>query len=377
MSQRIDQPAEQGPLAPAPVARVAKMAAEFGEDNTHFLWGPYLPIGDYTVVMADGGTGKTIWCCGVAAAISAGRPLPGSGEEGTNEEKNVLFISAEDSGEILKARLSASCANLDRIFILDRDDSQGMNLVEDYAEFEATVLSYKPDLIIIDPWHAFLGPTLNLNKVNAVRPILQRFANLAKKCGCAMILVSHVNKRSQGENANNAATGSADFINAARSACRIIFDDGESDSRIMVHTKSNYAASGPSLCYRITEDGGLEWTGVSPITKWTLEEAARRRSTPGKTIQYTQTRESINQKLIEALKLSVNQTATVRYSYDEFKAQNGDFIFGGLQPKRALNAVADLLAEDGYFVRPCSVRRNGKTANGFLVQKMDTTDESE
>ena len=45
----------------------AKSAAEFGDDNTEFVWTPYIPIGDYTVLMADGGTGKTIFCCGIAA----------------------------------------------------------------------------------------------------------------------------------------------------------------------------------------------------------------------------------------------------------------------------------------------------------------------
>ena len=57
---------------PAERVRKAKAASEFGEDNTKFLWYPYIPIGDYTVMMADGGTGKTILCCGIIASISSG-----------------------------------------------------------------------------------------------------------------------------------------------------------------------------------------------------------------------------------------------------------------------------------------------------------------
>ena len=118
--------------------RVARPAASFGEDNTSFLWYPYLPIGDYSVLMADGGTGKTILCCGIAAAVSSGKPLPG--DEFDCKGRRVLIISAEDRGELLKKRLKLSGANLEEIFILDCSDSIGMNFSEGYEEFAATIL---------------------------------------------------------------------------------------------------------------------------------------------------------------------------------------------------------------------------------------------
>lgn len=278
MSQRIEQPMEQGRLAPAPVARLAMPASEYGEDNTRFLWSPYLPVGDYTVLMAPGGTGKTILCCGIAAAVSTGASLLGN--DCKREPGNVLIISAEDSGEVIKKRLAASGADLTRVYILDRDTSAGLSLVDGYDEFAATVQTYHPALVIIDPWHAFLGPDLNINKTNALRPVLQRLSGLGKKCECSMILVSHVNKKAQGENVNNAATGSVDVINAARSALMVVFDEEDESGRVMVHTKSNYAPYGPSIKYSITEEGGVEWTGYSDVTRQTLEAAARQRATP-------------------------------------------------------------------------------------------------
>ena len=47
---------------------IARSADEFGEDKTEFVWYPFVPVGDYTVLMADGGTGKTILSCGIAPA---------------------------------------------------------------------------------------------------------------------------------------------------------------------------------------------------------------------------------------------------------------------------------------------------------------------
>lgn len=352
--------------------RVAKAASSFGEDNTRFLWYPYLPIGNYSVMMADGGTGKTVLCCGIAAAVSTGKALPGEGFEG--EGKPVLIISAEDSGEILRKRLYKSGGDLDRIMILDCSDSIGMSFSDAYDEFEATIQEYSPALVIIDPWHAFLGAGVDINRVNALRPVFQKLAYLAKKCQCAMILVSHVNKRAQGENANNAATGSSDFINASRSAFRVIFDDADEDCRVMVHTKTNYAAYGKSVRYRI-DDGGVVWDGFSDVTKQTLEIAARRRSTPWEIIQGDQEHSAMNNALIEALEDSANQFTATRYSYDEFKGIHGDLIFGGSQPKRALDAVKDRLADDGYFLKTGIQVKKGKSkGNGFLIQRMDTTE---
>ena len=343
----IDQTSQWTP-APDTKGRKAKAASSFGEDNTSFLWFPYLPIGDYTVMMADGGTGKTVLCCGIAAAVSRGKHLPG--EEFDGEGQNVLMISAEDSGEILKKRLSLSGADLNRVFILDRSDSLGMSFSDGYEEFADTVKAYKPALVIIDPWHNYLGDRVDMNRANAIRPVFQKLSNLAKVCDCAMILVSHVNKRAQGENANYAATGSNDLTNAARSAVRVIFDEMDEDCRIMVHTKTNYAAYGQSVKYRIV-DGGVKWEGFSDVTRQTLEAAARRKSTPWEVMQKTEERENANNALVEALESAANQFQPTRFSYEEFKREHGDLIFGGLQPKRALDAVRDRLTEDAFFLK--------------------------
>lgn len=362
---------EWEPVEVAAAGRTAKAAADFGEDNTSFLWYPYLPIGDYSVMMADGGTGKTVLCCKIAADVSTGKRLPG--EEFDGKSENVLIISAEDSGEQLKRRLKLSGADLNRVFIIDRSDSIGMNFSDGYSEFESTVKSCNPALVIVDPWHGFLGESVDINRVNAIRPVFQKLANLAKTCDCAMILISHVNKRAQGENVNNAATGSSDFINAARSAVRVIFDEMDENCRIMVHTKTNYAAYGQSIRYRIV-DGGVEWAGFSDITRQTLEAAARRKSTPWEIMQKTEEQETVNNALVVALEQSANQFVATRYSYDEFKKDHGDLIFGGLQPKRALDSVKDRLSDDGYFLKTgIQVKKNGSKGNGFMVQRIDTT----
>ena len=309
-------------------------------------------------------------CCGIISNVSSGRRLPG--EAFDCDGRNSLIISGEDSGEILKKRLRSSGADLEKVFILDRIGSEGMSISEKYEEFELSVLEYKPVLVVLDPWHAFLGERVDISRVNALRPILQKLSNLCKRGNCAMILISHVNKRAQGENANNAATGSTDLINAARSAFRVIFDESDDNSRIMVHTKSNYAPYGKSIRYRI-EDGGVEWNGYSEITRTTLEQAARRRSTPGEVMNDGERKETTSSALIVALKKATNPFVPTRYTYEKFKAEYGELIFGGRQPKKALDNVRDKLADEGYFLRTGIQVREGKEkkGNGFMIQQIN------
>ena len=341
-------------------------ASEFGEDQTSFVWYPYIPIGDYTVLMAPGGTGKTYFMCGVAAAISKGAELPG--DYRPMEPKTVLIISAEDRGEMLKKRLSDSGADLDNVLILDCMASVGMDFSENYEIFKATIKRYSPRLVILDPWHAFLGDKVDLNRVNVIRPILQRLANIAKETSCGMILISHVNKRSQGENVNNAATGSTDFVNAARSALYVIFDEESEDSRIVVHTKSNYARYGDSVKFNII-NGGVVWDGFSQIDRQTLEQAARQKQTPGEVQSNAKEKEKAQKRLVRALLEIASPATEVKYTYDDLKERFGEDIFGTVQPKRALDAVAEIMFNRKYqLITGIQLKKNNIKGNGFIMR---------
>ena len=197
---------------------------------------------------------------------------------------------------------------------------------------------------------------------------------MAKVCNCGMILVSHVNKRAQGENANNAATGSTDFINAARSAIRVIFNDepGMKDTRIMVHTKSNYAEPGKSVVYQILKNSGCNWAGFSEITRKTLEDAARWRKTPHEVIRQLATQAETNSALIEAITEKAIPGKTVNISYDEMRLEYGEDIFGSGQPKKALAIVTADLKEIGITIQTGkTVKYDGKTRNGFGIFQSD------
>lgn len=345
----------------------AKTAAEFSDHKTEFVWFPYIVRREVNIMMCSGGGGKTFACCLIAADISTGRALPddfkrfGQGEQ-------VLIISAEDTGELLRERLIACNADLSKVFIIDCRDSEGLNFGSGHRIFKQTIEQYHPVLVIVDPLQAMIGEDADLNRTNQIRPIMQRLANIAKETNTAILLISHVNKRSQTENLNNSASGSTDFINASRSALYLMVDGKNKNSRLLIHSKTNYAKAGRTIRFTFNENGGIYWDGFSEVDRFTVEEANRKRKSPEELLEAKTYQKEVSDTLIRAVIDAASQTETRRFSYDEFRCQYGENIFGNLQPKRALDSVRNTLFQRGIVVETGKrVKVNGEAANGFTV----------
>ena len=377
-ARHVNAPAEPAEAPRHPTGTGVKFASEFGEDDTTFLWKPYLPVGEYTVLMADGGTGKTMLACALAAYLSTGKPLPGQTE--CYPPVPTLLLSAEDKGEILRSRLRAAGADLSRVAIIDCTASGDFDLTDRLGELSAAVEAVGAGLLVVDPWHAFVGGDTNINQINTLRPILAGVAAMAKARRCAVILISHVNKKAQGENANNAAAGSVDFINAARSALRVTFESGaKSPYRLMVHTKSNYAAYGDTVRYVLAspEDGGtpaVRFDGFSEITRDVLEIAARRGTTPAALHREEEEEAAWKGALCEAVETMAKEAESLplRVSYAEMTERFGEDVFGGKQPKRAPEVVREELREKGVRVETgVSVYIGNKHVRDFHITVLD------
>ncbi|MDE6088410.1 MAG: AAA family ATPase [Oscillospiraceae bacterium] len=263
------------------------------EKPIDFIWYPYIPIGEITIMFATGGTGKSFLTCGIAADISAGRSLPIPNYiQGQIKPENVLFISAEDSASVLKQRIFVAGGDISKCHCLAPPDTP--EELENYCPFklpfdshdteriqafEQVIANTKAKLVIIDPWAAYIGKDTDMNRANSIRAITAVLVVIAKKMGCAILVVAHVNKKAQADNANDAVSGSVDLINSARSALAVR-TLGDSNGRVMVHTKCNYEALGKSVCYQIINQGRgrtgkFEWDGFCEITKEDLENSAR------------------------------------------------------------------------------------------------------
>lgn len=222
-----------------------------------WLWFPYMPKGKLTLAEGDPGVGKSFFTMALAAAVSNGSSLPGIDKV---EGGNVLVFSAEDDpADTLKPRLTKLNADMAKVFIYPKPvvfDDAGINLVESF------IAEKQPKLVIIDPLQCFLG-SKDMNKANETRSVLAPLADISSRYGVATLVVRHL-KKSQ-DKSNYRGMGSIDILAAVRSVLLIGCDAKDKSQRAVIHNKSNLAAFGESIGYKV-DDGEFEWTGKSDLT---------------------------------------------------------------------------------------------------------------
>src|SRR4051794_40072604 len=141
--------------AAAPDARraVAVAASTVMREKVEWLLPGRVALGSVTVLVGDGGLGKSTWACLTAGQVSAA-------------VGDVLIASAEDSlAATLKPRLEAVQADLERVHFLqvrtENGDLDGLTLPDDMRELERLVVEKQARLVVIDPLMAHLATGLN------------------------------------------------------------------------------------------------------------------------------------------------------------------------------------------------------------------------
>ena len=338
--------------------------SEVKPETQEFLWNPYIPIGEITIMYAAGGTGKSFATVGIASNITTGRTLPRYGEQQatTNSEK-VLFISAEDNESIILNRMREARGNPDNCFVLKTPktrkelDTESFLLPQNKDDtiriqaFANLLEKIQPKLVIIDPWSVYIGDDKNMNKANDVRGVTNVLTVLAKEFHCAILVVAHVNKMPQTENANNAVSGSTALIDSSRSALCIRSFGADSDRRVMIQTKSNYQKKAKSVCYRIINQGEnrtacFEWDGFTDLTEDDLTKSARTGKSLSDIADEKQDECDNIQAIVEVITALSEHNKKIPISFNRFKTEIIDFYgedFLGNRPKKYIDkALSDL-----------------------------------
>lgn len=229
-----------------------------------WLWKPFIPIGEFTIVEGIEGLGKSWISCALACAVAGGRKLP-FGDSEPLEPGNVLMLSAEDSlSHTVKPRLLSMNANLDRIFAIDEVFS--FSDFKDLIKFEAVIIEYQPKLVIIDPIFSYTGGK-NLNQESDSRPIARKLIEIAQKYNCAIAGVRHIGKAKGNGDARAAGLGSIAWRASARSVL-LVGKDEETGEKAVCQTKNNLAEESKiSVGFEI-ENGKFFWKAEpSRLTK--------------------------------------------------------------------------------------------------------------
>lgn len=240
-------------------------------EKIDWLLYPFIPFGKVTIVQGDPGEGKTTMVLQIIAKLTKGEVvLPSDSDESALEEKtmalepvNVIYQTAEDGlGDTIKPRLLSAGADCSRVMVID-DDDQALTMMD--ARLEEAIIQTKARLVVLDPIQGFLGTDVDMHRANEIRPLMKRVAVLAEKYHCAIILIGHMNKNSNGKSSYR-GLGSIDFQAAARSVLIVGRIKDEPEIRVVCHVKSSLAPEGKSIAFRLNKDTGFEWIGEYDIS---------------------------------------------------------------------------------------------------------------
>ena len=240
-------------------------------EKIDWLLYPFIPFGKVTIVQGDPGEGKTTMVLQIIAKLTKGEAvLPSDSDESALEEKtmalepvNVIYQTAEDGlGDTIKPRLLSAGADCSRVMVID-DDDQALTMMD--ARLEEAIIQTKARLVVLDPIQGFLGIDVDMHRANEIRPLMKRVAVLAEKYHCAIILIGHMNKNSNGKSSYR-GLGSIDFQAAARSVLIVGRIKDEPEIRVVCHVKSSLAPEGKSIAFRLDKDTGFEWIGEYDIS---------------------------------------------------------------------------------------------------------------
>ena len=240
-------------------------------EKIDWLLYPFIPFGKVTIVQGDPGEGKTTMVLQIIAKLTKGEAvLPSGSDEPALEEKtmdlepvNVIYQTAEDGlGDTIKPRLLSAGADCSRVMVID-DNDQALTMMD--ARSEEAIIKTKARLVVLDPIQGFLGAAVDMHRANEIRPLMKRVAVLAEKYHCAIILIGHMNKNSNGKSSYR-GLGSIDFQAAARSVLIVGRIKDEPEIRVVCHVKSSLAPEGKSIAFRLDKDTGFEWIGEYDIS---------------------------------------------------------------------------------------------------------------
>jgi len=190
----------------------------------------------------------------------------------------IILANEDDAANTIRPRLDAAGADTNKVHIVEGVAREGAPADLFQLDTDIAALRKKAEefgdvkLIIIDPPSAYLGPKVDAYKESDVRRILAPLAQLAQATGAIVLLVVHLNKRSDG-GPQQRFGGSTAWIAAPRAAFLVAEEEG-TRRRFMLPVKNNLGNDRLGFEYRVTETllnytSGpikapfIEWLGVS------------------------------------------------------------------------------------------------------------------
>ena len=216
----------------------------------------YIPKYGITTIAGEGGVGKTSLWCSIVASITTGNQhflVSGQNIPFQNKPGNVVVFSAEDSWEyVLKRRLEANGADMNRISYMGANDERFVNLNFDGDLLKGIIETNRPDLVIYDPVQAFVPANLRMGDRNAMRKCFTPLIGFGETYRTTSIIIAHANKQS-GVWGRKRIADSSDIWDSSRSVLMTGMVPNNENLRYITHEKSNWGKLEDSVLYELNE----------------------------------------------------------------------------------------------------------------------------
>ncbi len=217
----------------------------------------FLYRGKITVAAGVPGDGKSTIALDLAARISGGTFWPVGA--GTFTAAPVLLLTAEDDpADTIRPRLDVAGANTDLVELIEgiyhvgadgRRTLDMVSLVGDLPAIEWRVMDRGAHLLIVDPLTSFADS--DTNKTADMRRLLDGLAQLAIRTDIAILLITHLNKRSDARKSMQMIAGSHVIVAAVRVVLATARDPNDKQRRLVLPIKLNIGPDGGGFAFRI------------------------------------------------------------------------------------------------------------------------------
>lgn len=219
-------------LAPIGLSQIQTAAVEW-------LIPGLFPRGELSVLGADGGTGKGLWQAQLIAHATTAREsdfFPGSISKPC---RALIFSGEDDPAKVLRPRLLAAGADVEKVFVETSDGffrKNGCLLSIDSELMAEIIRNTAPDLVIVDPYQAFLPMDVKMAERNQMRGATTPLRAVLRETNSAGLLVAHSNKKGSVAGRQRLAD-SADLWDASR--CVVMMGRDRVTKQVYVSNEKN------------------------------------------------------------------------------------------------------------------------------------------
>lgn len=220
-----------------------------------WLWYPYIAIGKITLLQGDPGDGKSTMMMNIISELSKGGATP-DGQAFGRPHKIIYQCSEDGAADTIKPRLETSGADCRNIAFINEEVHSGLTL--DDERIREAIISFRPQLVVIDPIQSYIGNDSDLQIAVRARKLMRRISMWASTYDCAIVLIGHLSKKERSKELYR-GLGSIDVVASARSVLQVERDSSDEDIRIVKQVKNSLAPEGMDLKFEIRTETGFHW----------------------------------------------------------------------------------------------------------------------